>query len=60
MYKILIISIKILIITVISNETSNELTISAKLCRNVTMFGRQETASLFQVQKKLIACGNSK
>ena len=56
--KILIISIKILIITVISNETTNELTIYVKLYRNVAMFYRQETASLFQVQQKLRACGN--
>ena len=32
---------KILIITVISNETANELTIYAKLCLNVTIFYRQ-------------------
>ena len=29
---------KILIITVIPNETTNELIIYAKLCRNVTIF----------------------
>ena len=58
--KNLIISCKVLIITVISNETSNELTIFAKLCRNITVLYRQEIASLFQVQEKLRACGNSK
>ena len=39
--NILLIYCKILIITVISNETTNELTIYAKLCRNVTVFYRQ-------------------
>ena len=56
----LIISSKILIITVVSNETTNELTIYAKLCRNVTMFYRQETVSLFQVLEKLRTCGKWK
>ena len=56
----LIIYRKILIITVISNETTNKLTICAKLCRNVTIFYRQYIVSLCQVQEKLRACGNSK
>ena len=38
---ILIIYCKILIITTISNVTTNELTIYAKLCRNVTIFYQQ-------------------
>ena len=42
----------------ISNENTNELTICAKLCQNVTIFYRQELASLFQVQAKLFACGD--
>ena len=37
-----------LIITEISNEKRNELTIYGILCRNVTRFYRQELASLFQ------------
>ena len=40
------------IITGISNETTNELTIYAILCQNVTIFYRQELASLFQVHEK--------
>ena len=36
--NIFIIYCKILIIRVISNETTNKLTIHAKLCRNVTIF----------------------
>ena len=56
--RILSNSCKILIITVISNEKSNESTIYVKLCRNVTMFYRQELASLFQVQEKLRTCGS--
>ena len=58
--RILIISYKILIITGISNEKTNELTIYGILCWNVTIFYRQELASLFQVQEKLKACRNSK
>ena len=42
----LIIYCKILIITVISNETTYELIIYAKLCRNVTLFYQQGIASL--------------
>ena len=58
--KILIISCEILIITVISNEITNELTIYAKLCQNVTIFYWQEISSLSQMQEKVRACGNSK
>ena len=58
--RILIISYKILIITGISNEKTNELTIYGILCWNVTIFYRQELVSLFQVQEKLKACRNSK
>ena len=58
--KKLVISCKILIITVISNETTNELTIYAILCQNVKIFHRQKLASLFQVQENLKACRNSK
>ena len=51
--RILIASCKILIMPVVSNKKSNELTIVyAKLCRNVAIFYRQELVSLFQVQEK--------
>ena len=59
-YRILTISYKMLIITVISNKTRKELTIYATLCRNVTIFYRRELASLFQAQEKLKTCRNSK
>ena len=49
-----------LIITGISNEKTNELTIYGILCRKVTILYRQELASLFQVQEKLKACRSSK
>ena len=52
----MIVSYKMLIITGISNEKTNELTIYGILCRNVTIFYQQELASLFQVQEKLKAC----
>ena len=58
--RILIVSYKMLIITRISNEKTNELTIYGLLCQNVTTFYRQELASLFQAQEKLKACRNSK
>ena len=58
--RILIISYKMLIITGISNEKTNELTIYGILCWNVTIFYRQELVSLFQVQEKLKACRSSK
>ena len=58
--RILIISYKMLIITGTSNEKTNELTMYGILCRNVTIFYRQELASLFQVQEKLKACRSSK
>ena len=49
-----------LIITGISNEKTNEITIYGILYRNVTIFYRQELASLFQVQEILKACRSSK
>ena len=49
-----------LIITGISNETRNKLTIGVILRRNVTIFYRQELASLFQAQEKSKTCRNSK
>ena len=58
--RILIISYKMLIITRISNEITNELTIYGILCRNVTVFYQQKLASLFQVQEKLKPCRISK
>ena len=58
--RILIISYKMSIITGISNETRNEITIYAKSCRSVTVFYRKELASLFQVQEKLKTCKDSK
>ena len=59
-FRILTISCKIFINTVISIETTNELTIDAILCQNVTMLYRQEVAFLFQLQKNLRVCRNSK
>ena len=58
--RIVFISYKMLIITGISNEKTNELTIYGILCWNVTIFYRQELVSLFQVQEKLKACRSSK
>ena len=58
--RILIVLYKMLIITEISNEKTNELTIYGILCWNVTIFYRQELVSLFQVQEKLKACRSSK
>ena len=58
--RILIISYKMSIITRISNETRNEITIYAKSCRSVTVFYWKELASLFQVQEKLKTCKDSK
>ena len=49
-----------LIITGISNEKTNELTIYEILCRNVTIYYWQELVSFFQVQEKLRACRSSK
>ena len=49
--RILVISYKILIITGISNEKTNELTTYVILSWNVTVFYRQELVSLFQVQE---------
>ena len=59
-YRIWIILYKMLIITGISSEKTNELTIYGKLCQNATIFYRQELASSFQVQEKLKACRTSK
>ena len=58
--RILIISYKMLTIIQISNETRNKLTIYSVLCRNVTIFYRQELVSLIQVQEKLKTCWNLK
>ena len=58
--RILIISYKMLSITGISNEKTNALTMYGILCQNITIFYRQVLGSLFQVQKKLKACRNSK
>lgn len=60
MRRNLIISCKVLTITVISNEKLNQLVIYLKSCRNVTMFDQKELASLYQLQEKLRACRNSK
>ena len=49
-----------LIITGVSNEKTNELTIYGILYRSVTKFYRKELTSLFQVQEKLKACMSSK
>ena len=49
-----------LIITGISNKKTNDLIIYGILCRGVTKFYQQELGSLFQVQKKLKPCRNSK
>ena len=62
--RILINLYKLLTITRISNEkitrTYNAKTNHGKLCRNVTVFYRQELAFLFQVQVKLKARKNAK
>ena len=58
--KILIILYKMLIITGISTEKTNELTIYGILSQNVTLFYRQQLVSLFQVQEKSKACRISK
>ena len=47
---------KMIIITGISNEKTNKLTIYGILCRNVALCYQQELASLFHVQEKLTAC----
>ena len=57
--RILIVSYKMLIITGISNEKTNELTIYGILCQNITMFYQQELAFLFNVHGKLEAYRNS-
>ena len=57
--NILIVYRKILIMTVTWNETRNELTICAKLCRNVAIFCQQYLACLFLMQETLRTFGNS-
>ena len=49
-----------LTITGISNGKTNELPIYGILYRNVTIFYRQELASLIRVQEKLKTCRSSK
>ena len=49
-----------LIITGTSHGKTDELTLYAIICLNVTIFYREELASLFQVQEKFKACSNSK
>ena len=58
--QILIILYKTIIIKRISNESKNELTIYAILCRNVPIFYRQELAFLFKVKEKLKTYRNLK
>ena len=58
--RILITSCKMLIVTRISNETTNKLTTYAILCWNDFVFNWQQLTSLIQAQKKLKACRNSK
>ena len=48
------------IITGISHGDTNVLSIYAILCRKVTIFYRQELASIFQVQEILKACRRSR
>ena len=60
MCRISIITYKMLIIAGTSNEKTSSLTIYRVLCRNDTIFYRQELGSLFQVQEKLKVCRNSK
>ena len=59
-FKTFIILHKMLIITVISNEKTNELTMYAILRWNVTIFYRQNLASFFQLQEKSKECRNCK
>ena len=40
-------------------KKTNGLAVYAILCQSVTIFYRQDLASLFQVQEKLKACRNS-
>ena len=49
-----------LIITAISNEKTNALTIYGTLFQKVTIFYSQELPSLLQVQEKLKPCKSSK
>ena len=43
---------KVIISPGIYNERRNELTVYTNLCRNVTIFYRQEPASLIQMMEK--------
>ena len=48
---ILIISYKILVVTEISNEKTDELTMYRMLCQNITIFYRKELVFFFQCKK---------
>ena len=48
------------IITGLSNEKTNKLTIYAILCQNVTIFYRQKQDLWFRMQEKLKVCRNPK
>ena len=56
---ILIISYKILVVTEISNEKTDELTMYRILCQNITIFYRKELA-FFSSARKLKAFISSK
>ena len=58
--RTVIFSYKMSIITGISYEKTNELTMYGILCRNVTIFYWQKLSSLFQVQEKWKPWGSSK
>ena len=58
--RILIAYIKCWLLQEYLSEEINELNINGILCQNVTIFYRQELASLLKVQGKLKACRNSK
>ena len=61
MYKIFFVSHKVLIISAISNGKTNELTIYAILCQNVTIFYRQNQAFFISLlQEKLKARRNTR
>ena len=58
--RIVMISYKMLIITGISNEKTNELTTYGILCWNVTIFYWHKLVYLFQLQEKSRMCRSSK
>ena len=58
--RILVISYKMLTITGMYNEKTNELTIYGILCWSVTILYRQELVSLFQVEEKFKVWRSSK